>query len=158
MTPHETYVPHRSFETIDDNGVKLALSPGFKYHAKTFTDLVTPCGSALAVPLHVARNPSLYFRKDGEMAFQPTLLTHIEYVHELVRGNDGLDLDSLWAIGEAERWLACERPCASKNSLSATLSAHPKVEVRLDGQKVTGTKRSRGHMKGFTYHIKKHHG
>lgn len=155
MTPNATYFARKTFRTINDLDGEVAFEAGVLHLATAFDTLVnTVTGEVLQLPKHVARNPNWYFHEDGDMLTNRVGVTHIEFARELVRGNEGLDFESLWGIGVMEGWVACENPPASTHSFSATLSAHPQIEVRLDGVPVKGTKKERGSKKGYQYYAK----
>lgn len=155
MTPNASYSARAAFTTVNDDGGQISFEAGIAYTATAFDTLVdTATGEVVKLPLHVARNPSWYFRKAGDMGSSKPAVTHIEFARELVRGNEGLDFETLWGIGALEGWVACDNPPASTHSFSATLSSHSQIEVRKDGVPVKGTKRERGQIKGYTYHPK----
>jgi hypothetical protein len=156
MTPNASYESMLSVKTTNNDDGACELERGNTYLATGFVDLIDQAtGEVAQVPLHMARNPGWYFQKAGEMRRQPVKVSHKEFARELVRGNEGLDFEELWALGEAEDWFACESRPATRNSFSATLSQASTVEVRKDGEPVKGTKAERGQVKGYTYHSRK---
>jgi len=156
MTPNASYESMLTVGTLNGDDLPCELTRARIYKAESFDTLVdVETGEVTKVPLHMARNPSWYFQKAGEMRQQPVKVSHKEFVRELVRGNEGLDFEALWALGEAEDWFACESRPATRNSFSATLSAEASVEARKNGVPVKGTKAERGQVKGYTYHARK---
>lgn len=125
MTPNQTYLARATFRTVDQNDLEVTIEAGVLHRAASFDTLLNAeTGEVVRLPLHVARNPSWYFHRVGDMG-HPSIgpkVTHEEYVRELVRGNDGLTSPCYWAVGVLEGWLLCDRPCASNASFTATLS------------------------------------
>ena len=153
MTPNATYIARTNFRTVDRNDQQIAFEAGVLLFAEKFDTLVCPLtGEVFDLPLHVARNPSWYFHKVGDMG-HPSIgpkVTHEDYVREVVRGNEGLLGSCYFELVNLEGWLPCEKS-ALNNSFTATLSRLG-FEMRHNGQVVTGIKH---HKKDCTYHVKK---
>lgn len=151
MKTNETYLARKSFRTVDQNDEPIELPAGELLLATSFDTLVSNVtGEVFRMPLHVARNPSWYFHRVGDMG-HPSVgpkVTHEEYVREVVRGNEGLDSDSYWQLCSLEDFLPCEK-AALNNSFTATLSKLG-FEMRKDGVAVKGV----GHnARNCTYHV-----
>ena len=158
MTPTATYFARTTFTTFDQNDEEVEFIAGLLWYAESFDTLIcTATGHVVKLPLHIARNAGWYFHKAGEMGAKAEgpKVSQAEYARELVRANEGLDFECLWEMGENEGWLPCQTPPASRNVFSACLSTHEHVQVKLDGVAVRGTKKERGHLKGYTYHAKR---
>jgi len=156
MKKGDTYTARVKFTTIDQNDQEITIEPGLLL-ASAFDQLLNATtGEVYRLPLHIARNPDWYFHRMGDLfALAAPKVSQTEYARELVRANEGLDFDCLWQLGEKEGWIPCSTAPASRNVFSACLSNHPQVQVMLEGVPVKGTKRERGHFKGYTYHAKK---
>lgn len=156
MTPNAQYFARTTFRTIDQHEQETTIEAGVILNAISFDEVVDPNGVVTKLPLHIARNPSWYFHKQGDMfSHACPKVSQAEYARELVRGTEGLDFECLWQLGTLEGWLPCSTPPASRNVFSACLSTHEHIEVRIEGVLVRGTKKERGHLKGYTYHPKK---
>lgn len=157
MKTNETYTARATFTTIDQDDQQVTFQAGYEYKAGSFDSLIDAVtGEVVKLPLHIARNPDWYFNQVG--VFNPGATPKVsqsEYARELVRGTEGLDFRCLWDIGTLEGWLPCQTPPKDEHVFSACLSTHDKIEVRLDGLPVKGTRRERGQLKGYTYHAKR---
>lgn len=153
MTPNAHYVARKTFRTLDQNDQEVTIEAGVIHRAMSFDALVCEStGEVIRLPLHIARHPSWYFHKVGDMG-HPAIgpkVTHEEYVRELVRGNEGLTSNCYWELGILEGWLPCERACATNASFTATLSKLG-FEMRRDGEVVKGIKHG---ARDCTYHVK----
>ncbi len=151
MTPNETYVCYRAISTTDSDDVPTRLEHGRAYKATAFAALAdTVTGEVINLPLHVARNPSWYFTKQGEFNPRRPELTQSEYIAELVRGNEGLDAGELFKLAQGEAFGPCSP--IPYNGFTTLLSKDSRIIMRKDGVLVKGTKASRGHVSGCTYH------
>ncbi len=152
MKPNATYIARVTFRTVNQNDQEVTFEAGVVHFAEKFDRLICePTGEVIDVPLHVARNPSWYFHRVGDMG-HPSIgpkVTHEEYVRELVRGNEGLLGSCYFELANLEGWLPCER-LARNNSFTATLSKLG-FEMHRDGQVVQGIKHGE---RDCTYHVK----
>ncbi len=147
MKRDQAYVARRELPAFDadDGDVRIpAGAPVTGLDLERVVDDAT--GEVLRLPRHVALNPGWYFSS----GFNPreTEVKLEELVHEVVRCNEGLQVDLLYKMAID----ACPRAVPTYSSFTATLSADKRIEMRdQDGHLVRGL----GHNKRFcTYHIK----
>lgn len=156
MKPNETYFARTTFSTIDTYNNQVTFQAGHLMKAASFDEVIdNSTGVVTKLPRHVARNPDWYFHQVGQLGVNATgpKVSQADYAVEQVRGNQGLDFDCYWKLGELELWLPCQTQPATRNVYSACLSSHPRIKVQLNGVLVTGTKKVRGSLKGYTYHV-----
>lgn len=156
MTPNATYFARIAFTTVDQNDQEATFEAGVQHLATSFDTLVNNVtGEVIKLPLHVARNPDWYFHKVGNMfSLAASKVSQAEYTQELVRGNEGLDTDCLWRVGRLEGWLPCNT-APTYGGFTSCLSNHERIVPHRDGQPVKRTKKERGHLTGYTWHVKK---
>lgn len=140
MKPNETYVPFKSFSTVGRDDEQMELVAGRWYLATGTDDVVdSVTGEVLKLPLHVSRNAGWYFSRLGQFNPERPSVTQVEYVAELARGNEGLDVDALISLARLEGFGPYGRAIAY-NVFTAALStavANGRVEMRKDGARVT---------------------
>lgn len=157
MKPNNTYFARTPFQTIDQNDATIAFEAGKWLIAQSFDTLVDPnTGEVFRLPLHIARNPEWYFHRVGDMGLHVVgpKVSQAEFTRELVRGNEGLDTDCLWKLGNLEGWLACNT-APTYGGFTSCLSNHEFLEPHLNGEPVKRTKKERGHLVGYTWHSKR---
>jgi hypothetical protein len=147
MRKEQSYIARRELPAFDaeDNDVRIpagTLVTGLDL--ERVVDVMT--GEVLRLPRHVALNPTWYFATGFNPREVEVKLE--ELVHEVVRCNEGLQVDLLYKMAVD----ACPRAVPTYNSFTATLSADKRIEMRdQHGRSVTGL----GHNRRFcTYHLK----
>lgn len=160
MTPNANYVCRFDLRLTNCDDVHVDIVRGRTYLSFGFDGgqcrvADSETGEVLKLPLHVARNPSWYFSKVGfgQNAAAPTV-TQAEYIAALVRGNEGLDAGELYRTAQAEQFAPMGGKPIPYNGFTTLLAKDTGIEMRKDGVAVQGTKGSRGHVTGCTYHVK----
>lgn len=155
MTPNASYVPRHNFHSLNADDVAVDLVQGREYKAMAFSTLVDPeTGEVVNLPLHMARNPNWYFTKVGEFNPKRPEVSQAEYVTAVVRGNEGLDAGELYKVMLGEAFAPYGGRPIPYNGFTTLLAKDPGIEMRQDGQVVSGTAATRGKVHGCTYHVK----
>lgn len=161
MTPNASYVCRYDLRLTNCDDVAVDIVRGRTYLSFGFSggqcrvgDSVT--GEVLKLPLHVARNPEWYFSKVGfgQNNAKPQV-SQAEYVGALVKGNEGLDAGELYRTAQAEQFAPMGGKPIPYNGFTTILAKLTFVEMRKDGVTIEGTKETRGHVTGCTYHVKR---
>jgi hypothetical protein len=149
---NEVYVARKSFRTTDAVGNSISFERGKEYITDQFGKM-TVDSMMVDIDNHIVSNSSWYFARKG--IFNPFLeeVSQRKYVLELVRGNDGMDLEVLYETAVDEDFGPLEKSMTS-NVMSRVLTdlQESDVEMRKDGEPVKGLKHRK---KGCTFHFKK---
>lgn len=158
---HTAYTARYNLPVESDDGERNTLHRGRRYLTKDGAPkrriIDAETGEVLAIPDHVGHNIGWYFARVGAFNDQPVTVSQADYIHALVVGNEGLDFEALYeiALGEGFAPWAQGNPTKTtikKNVFTAALAVDRRIAMQLNGVKVHGTAKDRGHKKGFTYH------
>lgn len=148
MRTGETYLAQRAVPAYDENDDDCELLPGAEYTGVSFGVVKDNAGKLYRLPrLHATRHD--WFFSNGFNPRKP-LVSVAEFVRELVRTNEGLQVDMLFDMA-CRFWLPITPPLYS--TFTSTLSADERIVMRdEDGKEVKGTKHNK---RCCTYHMRR---
>lgn len=148
MRTGETYLLQKHIPAYDENDDDCELRAGAEYTGVSFDIVSDSEGKKYRLTRFHAANPDWFF-SSGFNARKP-LVTVMQFVRELVRTNEGLQVDMLFDM--ACRFWICQTP-PQYNSFTSTLSADERIVMRDEqGKEVKGTKHNK---RCCTYHMRR---